>query len=160
MAVYERESRVRAPLDAVWEFHATTDGLVALTPDWFGLRVEAVTGPDGEPNPSELVEGSTIELSVRSLGVGPRRRTTSVIERRRRDDGAALFRDRMADGPFEDWVHTHAFYADGDETIVRDRVEYRLPCGAAGRLAARSMVIGLAPAFRYRHRRTRELLED
>ncbi|GAB3682440.1 SRPBCC family protein [Salinarchaeum chitinilyticum] len=165
MAVYEQETRVRAPLEPVWEFHATTDGLEALTPEWLGLRVESVTGPDGEPDPAELFEGSTIDLSVRPFGVGPRQRVTSVIERRERSDGAGLFCDRMIGGPFAEWKHTHAFYADGDgakggdETIVRDHVEYRLPLGPVGSVVARAMVLGFAPAFRHRHRRTRAILE-
>lgn len=160
MAIYDRESLVRAPLDEVWAFYSGIDGLVALTPEWFGLRVEGVTGPDGEADPGELVEGTTIDLSVRPLGIGPRQRTTSRIVERRRENGVALFRDRMTEGPFDHWLHTHAFEAVDGGTLVRDRVEYRLPCGVAGRLAARGMVVGLAPMFRYRHRRTRELLED
>lgn len=160
MAVYERETRVHAPLEEVWEFHATTDGLVALTPAWLDLAVESVTGPEGDPHPDVLEEGSIVELSVRPFGVGPRRRTKSRVERRQADDGAALFEDRMIEGPFSEWVHTHAFYASAGDTVVRDRVEYELPCGAPGSVAARGMVVGLAPMFRHRHRRTRELLED
>lgn len=160
MAIYERETLVRAPPDEVWAFYSSIDGLVALTPDWFGLRVEDVTGPDGAADPPELLEGTTIDLSVRPLGIGPRQRTTSRIVERRREDGVAILRDRMIEGPFEEWLHTHAFEAVDDGTLVRDRVEYRLPCGVAGRVAARGMVVGLAPMFRYRHRRTRELLED
>ena len=85
---------------------------------------------------------------------------TSEIVERRVGDGSAQFRDRMVDGPFASWNHTHAFYAGDGDTIVRDRVEYELPGGAPGRVVARAMVLGMAPAFRYRHRKTRELLED
>lgn len=165
MALYERETRVRAPLDAVWEFHASVDGLLTLTPGWFGLEVESVTGPDGpavdESGPDELVEGTSIELSARPFGVAPRQRAISVVERRedRRDHGAALFRDRMIEGPFEEWIHTHSFTADGEATVVRDRVEYRLP-GRVGRMVTPLLLVGFAPAFWYRHCRTRELLED
>lgn len=159
MAVYERETSVRAPLEAVWAFHSTADGLVALTPGWLQLRVESVVGPDGAEDPETLIDGTELSLSVRPFGVGPRQRATSVIVERHRDDGSAYFRDRMVEGPFAEWLHTHAFEAAGDDTIVRDRVEYRLPGGVAGRIAARGMVLGVAPAFRYRHRRTRALLE-
>lgn len=160
MAVYERETRVHAPLEDVWAFHSTTDGLVALTPSWLDLTVESVSGPDGEANPEELGEGSVVELSVRPFGVGQRRHTKSVVERRQRDDGAALFQDRMVEGPFAEWIHTHAFYASNGDTIIRDRVEYELPHGPVGTVAARGMVAGLEPMFRHRHRRARELLED
>lgn len=160
MAVYERETRVQASFEDVWRFHATTDGLEALTPSWFGLTVESVRGPDGEPDPPELLEGSSIELSVRPFGVGLGQHVTSIIERRERTGGAGRFCDRMIGGPFAEWVHTHAFYADDGATILRDRIEYRLPFGAAGRLLGLAMVAGLAPAFRYRHGQTREILEQ
>jgi len=160
VAVYERETRVHAPFEDVWQFHGTTDGLEALTPSWFGLSVESVRGPDGEPDPPELFEGSSIELSVRPFGIGPGQHVTSIIERREQTDGAGLFRDSMIGGPFAEWDHTHAFYADDGGTIVRDHVEYQLPFGPVGRLTAKAMVAGLAPAFRYRHRQTRALLED
>jgi ligand-binding SRPBCC domain-containing protein len=158
MAVYERETRVAAPLEEVWAFHSRVDGLEALTPDWMHLRVESIEGPDGEPAPEVLETGSRISMSVRPFGVGPRQPWTSVILERREQDGAALFRDEMVEGPFPEWVHTHAFYADGGFTRVRDRVEYRLPGGPLGDLAAPFSRIGFEPMFRYRHRRTHELL--
>jgi len=161
MAEYQRETRVRAPLEDVWAFHSTADGLVALTPDWMGLRVESIVGPDGERDPDVLEVGAEIRASVRPFGVGPRQRWTSRIVEREREDGVARFRDEMVDGPFARWVHTHSFYAaEGGETLARDRIEYELPGGAAGRAVSPLAVVGFEPMFRYRHRRTRELLED
>lgn len=159
MASYVRETYVDAPLDAVWRFHSTVDGLEALTPSWMNLRVESVRGPDDEPDPETLEAGSVIRLSMRPFGVGPRRFWASRITRREEHDGAALFADEMVDGPFDHWVHTHAFYADGGGTRIRDAVEYALPFGPLGELAAPFSGVGFEPMFRYRHRRTRELLE-
>lgn len=174
MATYTRTTRVDAPLEVVWRFHSTAAGLVEVTPDWLGLEVEAVDvgpqatdagGPDvpsataERPDLTAVLEtGSTVDVALRPLGVGPRVRWQSVIERRHRDEHTASFRDRMVDGPFDTWIHTHQFAADGDETVVRDVVEFelddRLP-GAANHLAA---AVGLPPAFWYRHRRTRRVL--
>lgn len=159
MAVYQRRIRVAASLDDVWEFHSRVTGLEALTPDWMNLRVEDVRGPEGDPDPDVLYAGSRIRASVRPFGVGPRQRWTSVITEREREDGAAYFRDEMEDGPFREWEHTHRFFADGDETVVDDRVSYALPFGGVGEALARLARVGLDPMFRYRHRRTRELLE-
>jgi ligand-binding SRPBCC domain-containing protein len=158
MTVYQRRTRVAAPLDRVWEFHSQVSGLEALTPAWLNLRVEAVTGPDGDPDPEVLHEGSRIEASVRPFGVGPRQRWTSVITERERDPGVASFRDVMEGGPFRRWEHTHRFFADGSETVVDDRVRYALPFGPVGEALAPLARLGLEPMFRYRHRRTRELL--
>jgi ligand-binding SRPBCC domain-containing protein len=159
MATYSRLTRVAAPLSEVWDFHSRISGLEALTPDWMNLRIESVTGPDGDPNPEILETGSEIQLSMHPLGVGPRQTWTSVILDREREAGTATFRDEMRGGPFEKWVHTHRFVADGEETIVDDEVEYELPGGGLGRAASPLAVVGFEPMFRARHRATKELLE-
>jgi len=160
MPTYQRSVRVDAPLADVWTFHSTEDGLVALTPDWMQLRIESVAGPDGESDPEELETGSIIRSSVRPFNIGPRQEWVSEIVDRGRTDGAGYFRDTMTDGPFEEWEHTHLFYADGDETLIRDRVVYEFPLGIFGRALGPFGIIGFEPMFRYRHRKTQELLES
>lgn len=159
MATYRRETVIDAPFEEVWAFHATTDGLEALTPGFVNLEIDRVLGPDGEADPDELGVGSRIEMSVRPFGLGPRRRIVSAIDDRRLDDGAGSFRDVMESGPFDRWAHTHQFFADGDRTRLVDRVEYRLPGGALGRAVSPFGRLGFAPMFRDRHRRTKRLLE-
>ncbi|AXR78385.1 SRPBCC family protein [Natrarchaeobaculum sulfurireducens] len=159
MPTYERQTRVRAPFEDVWEFHSRASGLEALTADWMGLRVESVIGPDGESDPDVLEVGSELDVSIRPFDVGPRQHWTSVIVEREREDGTAVFRDEMVHGPFDRWVHTHSFFADGDETIVRDRVDYTLPFGPIGRLGTPFSGVGFEAMFRDRHRRTRTELE-
>lgn len=159
MAVYTRSVRVAAPLDAVWDFHSRIDGLETLTPEWMHMRVESVRGPDGEPDPEIMAPGSVAVTSVQPFGVGPRQSWTSEIVTREREDGVARFVDEMTDGPFARWVHTHLFYAEGGETIVCDRVEYELPGGGLGRTVGPLAWVGFEPMFRYRHRKTREVLE-
>jgi ligand-binding SRPBCC domain-containing protein len=65
----------------------------------------------------------------------------------------------MEDGPFRHWEHTHRFFADGAETVVDDRVVYALPFGGLGDAVAPLARVGFEPMFRFRHSRTRELLE-
>lgn len=160
MATYRRETRIEAPFDAVWQFHATIDGLEALTPEFVNLEIERVVGPDGDTDPGTLEAGSRIEMSVRPFGVGPRQRIVSVITDRHLDDGAGYFRDVMESGPFDEWEHTHQFFADGDGTRLVDRIEYRLPGGPVGRIASPLAKVGFAPMFRNRHRTTKRILES
>ncbi|RLM57606.1 cyclase [Halobellus sp. Atlit-31R] len=159
MATYSRCTRVSAPLSEVWDFHSRVSGLEALTPEWMNLRIESVTGPDGDADPEILEAGSEIEMSMQPFGVGPRQRWTSVIVEREASEDRATFRDEMRGGPFQKWVHTHRFVADGDETIVDDEVEYQLPGGGLGRTASPLAVVGFEPMFRGRHRTTKALLE-
>jgi ligand-binding SRPBCC domain-containing protein len=158
MPTFTYESRVDAPLDEVWEFHSTTDGLVELTPGWMNLTVEETRDPDGKPNPDVLEKGAEVDVSVKPLGVLPRVTWRSVILERDRDDGRAYFVDRMENGPFKSWEHTHGFEGDGDGTVVRDTVEYALPLWMLGRAGSPAFRLNARLMFRYRHRRTRELL--
>ena len=159
MSSYERSVRIDAPLSEVWEFHSTEAGLEQLTPDWMRLRIEDVRGPDDDPDPEVLEAGSRLRASVRPFGVGPRQRWTSEIVERQEREASAYFRDVMRDGPFPEWEHTHSFFADGDGTVIRDHVRYELPFGSLGRALGPVAVVGFAPMFRFRHRRTKELLE-
>jgi ligand-binding SRPBCC domain-containing protein len=159
MPTYERSVRVFAPFEDVWQFHSTEKGLVDLTPGWMNIRIEDVRGPEGEPDPDVLDAGSVVESSIRPFGVGPRQQWVSDIVARERTGGSAYFRDVMAEGPFPEWTHTHMFYADEGATVVRDKVEYELPFGPLGRAVGPLGVVGLDPMFRYRHRKTKELLE-
>lgn len=159
MPVYEHESVVAAPFEAVWDFHVRPSGLEALTPDWMGLRVESVVGPDSERDPEELEPGAKVRASMRPFGVGPRQRWISYIVDRKESGNAAMFRDEMVRGPFPEWEHTHRFDRVDGGTRVRDRVEYRLPGGPVGRAIGPLGVVGFEPMFRYRHRRMRMLLE-
>jgi len=160
MPAFEYESYVDAPLDNVWDFHSRIVGLTELTPDWMRLRVDATTGPDGEPDPEILEEGASVDVSLKPFGVFPRVSWTSVITERDRDGDEAYFVDEMSDGPFKKWRHTHSFEAQGDETLVRDRVEYALPLWMLGRAGSPLFRFNAYMMFRQRHRRTREIFEQ
>lgn len=155
MAVFERDLRVGAPIEDVWAFHSTTDGLRALTPNVLDLRVEEIERPGNGRDAHVLTEDTRIHASVTPIGFGHRLRWVSLIEERVERDGLRYFVDTMENGPFPEWTHTHLFYADGDETLIRDRVEYELPGGDVGTALGR---VGLAPMFVYRHYRTRDIL--
>ncbi|WP_338728453.1 SRPBCC family protein [Haladaptatus sp. DJG-WS-42] len=160
MPVFERETRVRAPLSEVWAFHSRIEGLEALTPDWLHLTIDAVIGPDGERDPDTLVPGTRISMSLRPFGVGPKQRWTSVITKRTEGEERAMFEDFMQGGPFSRWNHTHSFRADGEDTIVHDRVEYELPGGKLGKAVSPISKFGFEGMFRGRHRATKRALEQ
>ncbi len=45
------------------------------------------------------------------------------------------FSDTQLEGPFADWNHAHHFESKNGGTLIRDRIEYRLPLGVLGDLA-------------------------
>lgn len=157
MPVFQRETTFDAPLDAVWQLHTTGDGLVRLTPSVADLRIEGVRG--GEPD-EPLPEGAELDVSANPGGFGSRDSFTAVITASDRGTDSAVFRDEMRDGVFQRWVHTHRFETVfGDETLMRDRIEYELPT-AAGDLVAPLARVGLEPLFAYRHWTAARILES
>lgn len=50
------------------------------------------------------------------------------------------FVDTQLQGPYDLWNHTHEFIPFGGGTLMRDRVRYRLPFGAFGKLLAGAVV--------------------
>lgn len=159
MAVYERSAIIEAPLPEVWAFHATVDGLIALTPEWMGLEIIDISGPNGATDSDELVEGTRIDMAVRPFGILPASTWTAEIVTREYGPNEALFRDEMVRGPFDRWRHTHRFSSIDGHTRLLDHVEYALPlCPLRHRSGPLwPMLEGL---FRYRHQRTKELLEE
>jgi ligand-binding SRPBCC domain-containing protein len=123
-----------------------------------GLTVSSVRGPDGELDPEELIEGTEISMRSKPFGLFPESRWLSRITDRREGEGYRMFRDDMLGGPFELWIHTHEMYGDGNETVLIDTVEYELPGPLGGRVDP-AAVVGFEPMFRYRHRKTKEILE-
>jgi ligand-binding SRPBCC domain-containing protein len=60
------------------------------------------------------------------------------------------FVDRQVAGPYRSWVHAHSFSTERGGTRMRDRVEYVLPLGTAGLLAAPLVSRELERIFDYR----------
>lgn len=156
MATYERETYVDASLEDVWEFHSRIGGLEALTPVWMGLSIQEVRGPDGERDPDLLEAGSEIDMRLGPLDL-PGNSWTSVITERTSSEERGLFKDEMRGGPFARWTHVHQFRREGEGTRIRDTVHYELPDPA--RATSPLAAVGFEPMFRYRHRKTKELLE-
>ena len=113
------------------------------------LRFRVVT-----PAPIAMGRGTLIRYRLRVHGV-PVSWLTEIEEW----DPPHRFVDAQRTGPYALWHHTHSFEADGDETIMRDVVRYRIGFGPLGALADALVVRrDLAAIFDHRAERVRELL--
>lgn len=143
----EREQRIGRPLEEVFHFFAAARNLERLTPPW--LRFEVLT-----PEPIEMRVGALIDYRLRVHGIPLR--WTSRIEGW---EPGRSFVDRQLRGPYGLWHHRHTFAADGEDTIVRDTVDYGLPLGPLGELAHTTFVRrDLERIFAYRRRAVLEAL--
>jgi ligand-binding SRPBCC domain-containing protein len=142
------ESRVwlAKPRPEVFAFFADPVNLARITPPWLGFRLRT-------PEPV-MAAGAVLDYHIRWLGFRLRWRTYI-----REYDPPARFVDVQVWGPYDRWEHRHLFLADRGGTWVEDRVTYRLPLGALGRLGHRVVVQRqLAQIWAYRRARLSALV--
>jgi len=137
---FVKRSRLNAPAESVFRWHARPGALERLTPPW--TTVEVVERSGG------IEDGARVVMRV-PAGLS---RVRWVAEHRDYVDGVQ-FRDVQVEGPFAVWEHTHRVDPDGARACyLEDRVEYELPFGAAGALFGGRVYHMLERMFTYRHR--------
>ena len=140
----ETQLRVRRPVDEVFAVFADAKNLEEMTPP--ALRFEILT-----PDPIVMRRGLRLDYRLRLHGIPFAWQSEITVW-----DPPHRFVDTQRKGPYHWWVHEHIFRADGDWTLVTDRVSYGVPGGRLvhGLLVARD----LRNIFRYRALRLRDLL--
>ncbi len=146
-AVFVASSRIEAPAETLFRWHAEPAALERLTPPW--EKMEMIEPAKG------IHEGDRGAMWVY---VGPFRVRWS-FEHRDYIEGRQ-FRDVQTVGPFRRWEHTHSFTPEGAAACrLEDRIEYELPFGALGSFFGGWFVRRrLKRVFEYRHRVTAEAM--
>jgi hypothetical protein len=139
-ARYELRTRtvVDAPLDETFAFFSNAANLGLITPAAMKFSIQGSV--------PTIVQGARIDYKVR-VGPVPVRWRTRIT----RWEPGRRFVDLQEAGPYHLWWHEHSFHADGDRTVMEDRVYYSPPLGILGRLANRFFIAPtLKKIFRYR----------
>jgi len=145
--ILRREQRLPGSPEDVFAFFADARNLEAITPPL--LRFAVVT-----PEPIVMGAGTLIRYRLRVRGL-PLGWLTEIREW----DPPHRFVDEQLRGPYALWHHTHTFEADGDGTIMRDVVRYRVGFGPLGALATELVVRrDIESIFDYRAQRVPQLL--
>ena len=142
-SLFERCVRLDATPSEVYAFHEDPTNITRISPP--SLKVEGVECKV----PARV--GEEFSLRVRQFGVPLH--WIGIWEE-------AVPDERLVDGarksPFRHWRHHHLFQADGDGTLMTDRVEYALPYGMIGLLLDLTvMKLVFAAMFLGRHRATK-----
>ena len=146
--ILERQQIVPRSRAETFAFFCDAFNLERITPHFLNFRI--VT-----PKPIRMAEGTLIDYELNLYGLPFRWRT--LIERWQPDE---KFVDTQLNGPYTLWHHTHTFEEIApDQTLMRDRVLYRIPFGVFGRLA-HWLFIGRAlnVIFSYRAKATAEMM--
>jgi hypothetical protein len=140
---FVKKTRIDAPVDEVFKWHARPGALERLSPPWDPVRVIERKGG--------IERGARVVLEMKA-GPFPFR---WIAEHTDYNENS-LFRDSQVRGPFSSWVHTHSFEPDGpDASLFEDRIDYALPFYPFGKIiGGASVEARLERIFRYRHTTT------
>src|ERR1700726_3184124 len=146
---FRAQSRMQAPAEEVFRWHAQPDALERLSPPW--EPVEILQRAPG------IRDGDRGMLRVR---MGPFKFRWS-FEHRGYIEGRQ-FCDVQLSGPFHRWEHTHKMEPQGpDACTLTDNICYELPFGMAGKFLAGWFVQRkLNRLFQYRHRVTADAMRS
>ncbi len=143
--ILETETRLPRPVEEVFDFFKEAENLQQLTPTWLDFQILT-------PLPVEMKQGALIEYRLKLYGI-PLQWKTEI----RLWEPPFRFVDSQLQGPYRKWVHTHTFEEIVGGTLMRDRVEYRIPGGVLAPLAHRLFVKRNVKAiFRFREAKIRK----
>ena len=157
------------PVDIVFAFFANPANLPPLLPEWQCARIDGIELHPAPPPPNSTPglriaagDDTQIRLSFRPVPLSPLRIAWTVrIEEFRWNQG---FADVQLSGPFRYWRQQHLTRPAADPrtgvpgTLLEDRVEYELPLPPFSAFAAPFVELQIAALFRFRQKRTAELL--
>ncbi len=147
--VFVRTTPVQASAQALFDWHEAPGAFQRLT-------------PPGEPVRVLRQEGGIRDGARVTVRVGPWPFSLRWELEHRDYRYGESFTDQQRRGPFRSWRHVHRMVPTGpDSSILEDRIEYALPFGMLGDLAARLIVEPkLRRLFAFRHDVTRRAFGD
>ena len=146
----EREQKVAAPLETVWEYFCDPRNLNELTPP--EMKFVILGGELPRMYPGQLIE-YRVEF-IRSL---PAPWLTEIAHVRENE----YFVDEQRLGPYQFWYHEHTFRAVEQGTWMSDRVTYAIGFGPLGDLLNAVWIGGrLKSIFDYRAAKIKQIFPE
>jgi ligand-binding SRPBCC domain-containing protein len=151
MPVFYSQFKVQAPIRKVFSFHRNAHNLSKVQPPY--PRVLSLRCPE------ILHVGDRVEIE---LGPVPRQFWTAQVEELSLPHGQperALMIDSALRGPFPFFRHRHVFVAEGNDTWIKDTIDFDPPLGKWGWFLLPGIYLVLYLMFRYRRTQTQLILE-
>ena len=146
--ILERKQIIERPLKEVFDFFADAGNLEKITPPELNFHITT-------PQPIDIKKGALIDYELKLRGI-PIRWKTEITEWNPPFD----FVDTALKSPYKQWIHLHTFEESArGETIMRDRVRYRLPLEPLGDIAHFYVKKELKYIFDYRYKVIEEIFK-
>lgn len=128
MPVHEEQLKIPVSIDKLFGFLLKPSNVVKVSDPSTGLSLKAA--------PEEVELGSLITFHIAAFG--QIREITHEITAL--DHGIQVVEEQR-EGPMKSWRHEHIYEADGDGTILVERVEFEPPGGLVGLLVTVDKII-------------------
>jgi len=139
--ILEREQIIKRPIKEVFDFFADAVNLEKITPPELKFHITT-------PQPIDVRKGTLIDYELRLRGI-PIKWKTEITQW----NPPFSFVDTALKSPYKQWIHLHTFEeGKSNETIMRDKVRYRLPFEPLGDLAHWYVKKELKYIFDYRYK--------
>lgn len=146
--ILERTQIINRPIEEVFEFFADAGNLEKITPPQLNFHI--IT-----KQPIDIKKGTLIEYQLKLRGI-PINWKTEITDW----NPPHSFVDTALKSPYKQWIHLHTFEeGKNGETIMKDRVRYRLPFEPLGDLAHWYVKIELKKIFDYRYKVVEEFFK-
>ncbi len=135
----ETETAIPAARRDVFGFFSEASNLERMTPPSLGFRIRT-------PLPIRMEEGALIDYTILFHGLPMRWRTRISVW-----NPPIEFIDEQLIGPYKKWIHHHTFEeVESGKTLMRDRVDYALPCSPLGDIVLPWVRTELRSIFEFR----------
>ena len=139
--ILERQQIIKRPITEVFDFFADAANLERITPPELNFQITTA-------QPIDIKKGTLIDYQLKLRGI-PIKWKTEITQWNPPFD----FVDTALKSPYKQWIHLHTFEeGKNNETIMRDKVRYRLPFEPLGDLAHWYVKKELKYIFDYRYK--------
>lgn len=144
--VLERRQIIERPRAEVFEFFADAGNLERITPPELNFKIIST-------QPIDIKKGALIDYCLKLRGI-PITWKTEITQWNPPHD----FVDTALKSPYKQWIHLHTFEEnETGETVMLDKVRYRLPFEPLGDLAHWYVKRELKYIFDYRYQVIEEI---
>jgi len=147
MQTFIKSSYINCDIKSLFDFHIDTNNIKKITPT--DTKVELLT-KDFKPQISEILKIKSTKYFIPMFW-------EVKIEK---IDEPSLLVDVALKSPFAFWEHKHIFIKHGNMSELKDVITFNMPFGIFGKLFEWFVRNDLQKMFDYRHKITKEILEN
>lgn len=147
MQTFIKSSYINCDIKSLFDFHIDTNNIKRITPT--DTKVELLT-KDFKPQISKILKIKSTKYFIPMLW-------EVKIEK---IDEPSLLVDVALKSPFAFWEHKHIFIKHGNMSELKDVITFKMPFGIFGKLFEWLVKNDLQKMFDYRHKITKEILEN